>query len=389
MDLYAVLEVDRFATSRELKKAYKKKALQFHPDKNPEGEQMFKQVTYAYSVLSTSRTREDYDRKRDRQRAPEDPGSRYGFAPVNVEEIIRKDREMARRKAQLREQYGLDPGRSVRLQTLIRRQREELGLTPMPPARPPPADALAEERRRRTEELRHLELLRAQHRRGEVARLQARLARHEARRRETEDVKVHPVPNAPAGPPSPTWTMPPLPSQSQPHLTALRDDDLRDLSDNDPDVAKGNLPEAKRAPEPADTAQSTPVPTDTEDEDPPPVAPTPAPNLDLPSVRRLHPRDLRSSRRVPPMAAGSSLRPRGDEWDYERERHLQHLASLQRILRLDLTGSVGPLDRSAPCGVKEFLAFILQQRVHVELAHAKYQAEVLKLENKILNAHGS
>lgn len=30
-----------------------------------------------------------------------------------------------------------------------------------------------------------------------------------------EDAKVHPVPNGPAGPPSPKWTMPPLPSQSQ------------------------------------------------------------------------------------------------------------------------------------------------------------------------------
>lgn len=52
MDLYALLGVDRNVNARELKKAYRQKALEFHPDKNPAGEQMFKQINQAYSVLS-------------------------------------------------------------------------------------------------------------------------------------------------------------------------------------------------------------------------------------------------------------------------------------------------------------------------------------------------
>jgi len=64
-DYYKVLGVARSAGDDEIKKAYRKAALQFHPDKNPENrehaEKMFKQVAEAYEVLSDRGKRSLYD----------------------------------------------------------------------------------------------------------------------------------------------------------------------------------------------------------------------------------------------------------------------------------------------------------------------------------------
>lgn len=63
-DFYEVLEVARTASVDEIKKAYRKKALQFHPDRNPgnkEAEEKFKEATDAYSVLSDAEARQRYD----------------------------------------------------------------------------------------------------------------------------------------------------------------------------------------------------------------------------------------------------------------------------------------------------------------------------------------
>jgi molecular chaperone DnaJ len=65
-DLYEVLGVTRAAAVEEIKSAYRKAALKWHPDRNPEkkqeAEERFREATEAYTVLSDARKRETYDR---------------------------------------------------------------------------------------------------------------------------------------------------------------------------------------------------------------------------------------------------------------------------------------------------------------------------------------
>ncbi len=64
-DYYDVLGVSRSATVAEIKKAYRKMALKYHPDKNPddkEAEEKFKEAAEAYEVLSNEEKRARYDR---------------------------------------------------------------------------------------------------------------------------------------------------------------------------------------------------------------------------------------------------------------------------------------------------------------------------------------
>lgn len=64
-DFYQILGISRKATSEEIKKAYRKLAMKYHPDKNQgdkQAEEKFKQITEAYEVLSDENKRANYDR---------------------------------------------------------------------------------------------------------------------------------------------------------------------------------------------------------------------------------------------------------------------------------------------------------------------------------------
>ena len=63
-DYYEILGVSKNATPDEIKKAYRKVAMKYHPDRNPdnkEAEEMFKEAAEAYEILSTPETKQRYD----------------------------------------------------------------------------------------------------------------------------------------------------------------------------------------------------------------------------------------------------------------------------------------------------------------------------------------
>ena len=64
-DYYEVLGVGKEASAEEIKKAYRKMAIKYHPDKNPgdkEAEEKFKEAAEAYDVLSNADKKSRYDR---------------------------------------------------------------------------------------------------------------------------------------------------------------------------------------------------------------------------------------------------------------------------------------------------------------------------------------
>ena len=85
-DYYEVLGVSKGASQDEIKKAYRKLALQHHPDHNdePGSEEKFKELSEAYGVLSDQEKRARYDR-----------GGFEGLDGVSFEDIFSKTRSLA------------------------------------------------------------------------------------------------------------------------------------------------------------------------------------------------------------------------------------------------------------------------------------------------------
>lgn len=81
-DYYEILGVSKSASLDEVKKAYRKLALEWHPDRNkkPEANEKFKEINEAYAVLSDSKKRSQYDQFGDAAFKPGSGGAGSGFA---------------------------------------------------------------------------------------------------------------------------------------------------------------------------------------------------------------------------------------------------------------------------------------------------------------------
>jgi molecular chaperone DnaJ len=90
-DFYEVLEISKSASEDEIKKAYRKMAIKYHPDKNPgdkPAEEKFKEAAEAYEVLSDAKKKAQYDRYGHAGMGGAAGGGGYGGQGMNMEDIF-------------------------------------------------------------------------------------------------------------------------------------------------------------------------------------------------------------------------------------------------------------------------------------------------------------
>lgn len=90
-DYYDILGVTRSSTADEIKKAYRKMAIKYHPDKNPgdkKSEENFKEAAEAYEVLSNADKKKRYDQFGHAGGAASANGGGYGGGNMNMEDIF-------------------------------------------------------------------------------------------------------------------------------------------------------------------------------------------------------------------------------------------------------------------------------------------------------------
>ena len=86
-DYYEVLGLKKDASDEEIKKAFRKMAMKYHPDKNPgdkKAEEAFKEVNEAYSILSDPEKKQRYDQF---GHAGVDPNAGFGLSLIHIYRI--------------------------------------------------------------------------------------------------------------------------------------------------------------------------------------------------------------------------------------------------------------------------------------------------------------
>ena len=85
---YEILGVSKDASSEDIKKVYRKLALEYHPDRNPKGAEKFKEIAEAYDILSDENKRKEYNFKLENPMGtgPFGPGNPFGDG--NIDDIL-------------------------------------------------------------------------------------------------------------------------------------------------------------------------------------------------------------------------------------------------------------------------------------------------------------
>lgn len=96
--LYEVLGVSKFASDAEIRRAYYKLAVVYHPDKNPDGVELFKEISFAHNVLSDPEQRRLYDAQRLRTHIEGEARAYDPMMDPNVELTAEELRAFVERK---------------------------------------------------------------------------------------------------------------------------------------------------------------------------------------------------------------------------------------------------------------------------------------------------
>jgi DnaJ-class molecular chaperone len=128
-NFYQTLEIEKNATEEQIKKAYRKLSLKWHPDKNKgskEAEEKFKEISRAYQILSDSATRDLYDIYGEEF---DNFGSNENNSSAATDEIRREYAEAEAKKQELKKEMLVVQMRGLSIMLVIDEFMEHIQIT--------------------------------------------------------------------------------------------------------------------------------------------------------------------------------------------------------------------------------------------------------------------